>query len=276
MEITIKFTLRKEKTMKHLTQKITILCIGITLIALAACSSNTSNPTDGTWTYPTSVNTKWSYDYYQDTTNTEAGYFDIGKLHKRIIAPITLLGKTGYLLETQTVPGTNSPASENRDTAIYATENGNYFLYINSVADLLGDLIPQNTVPPANPRWLEYLRPASPIGQSYVISTNDTINVTFPIAGVPTNITGIVNVNGAVEKEETLTYYNKDYVTKKIAVTFTINAYLTPGGSPIPLTFVSYFWVANEVGIVRNDYAPPALPGQSFPRFRQTLINLNR
>ena len=262
--------------MNQIKQNISLLCIAISLLALGACSSDPSNPEPQPYTYPTSVNTKWSYDYYQDTTNLEAGYFDIGKLHKSIIAPVTLLGRTGYLLETHTVPGNNSPASENRDTAIYATQNGNYFLYINSVADLLGDIIPQNSVPPANPRWLEYLRPLSPIGQSYVISTNDTINVNFPIGGVPTNITGVVNVNGAVEKEETLTYYNKEYKTKKIAVTFSINAFLTPGGSPIPLTFVSYFWVANEVGIVRNDYAPPALPGQSFPRFRQTLINLNR
>lgn len=253
-----------------------LLFIAIASVALSSCSDDPVVPKDEVYTYPTTVGTKWTYDYYQDTTTTEAGYFQIGQLNKRIISNVTLLGKSGYLLETETVPGANSPATAGKDTAIYAAQNGNYFLYINSVADLLGDIIPQNSVPPSNPRWLEYLRPLSPIGQSYVISTNDTINVTFPIAGVPTNITGIVNVNGAVEKEEKLTYNSKEYTTKKIAVTFTINAFLTPGGSPIPLTFVSYFWVANGVGIVRNDYAPPALPGQSFPRFRQTLINLNR
>lgn len=261
--------------MNQIKQNISLLCIAISLIALGACSSDPSNPEPQPYTYPTTVGTKWTYDYYQDTTTTEAGYFQIGQLNKRIISNVTLLGKSGYLLETETVPGANSPATAGKDTAIYAAQNGNYFLYINSVADLLGDIIPQNSVPPSNPRWLEYLRPLSPIGQSYMISTNDTINVTFPIAGVPTNITGIVNVNGAVEKEEKLTYNSKEYTTKKIAVTFTINAFLTPGGSPIPLTFVSYFWVANGVGIVRNDYAPPALPGQSFPRFRQTLNTLN-
>lgn len=260
--------------MKHITQKISLLLLTASVLAFSACSEEAIN-TPQNYTYPTAVGTKWTYDYYQDTTTTEAGYFQIGQLNKRIIANVTLLGRQGYLLETETVPGANSPATAGKDTAIYATQNGNYYLYINNVGDLLGNLIPENSIPTSNPRWLEYLRPLSPVGQSYVISTNDTINVTFPISGVPTDILGVVNVNGAVEKEEKLTYNSKEYTTKKIAVTFTISAFLTPGGSPIPLTFVSYFWVADGVGIVRNDYAPPTLPGQSFPRFRQTLSTLN-
>jgi|GEM_PF-3406098 len=242
---------------------------------LFSCSEETVTPVpQQQFTYKTTVGTKTTYDYFQDSTTTEAGYFQIGQIEKLIISQIQILNKNGFVQVNTTIPQAGSPAQAGSDTAIYTTENGNILLYIDNPSDLLAGLVPDSLKPASNPRWLNYLRPQEPIGQSYVISTNDSIDIQFPLAGIVTPIKAILNVSGVVEKEETIMYKSLQYKAKKIIITVAIQAFLTPGGAAIPLTFVSQFWVADSLGIVRNDYAPPALPGQTFPRFRQIQVSI--
>lgn len=193
-----------------------ILAILIMVVFLGACSDDdtSTNPTDGTFSFPLASGNTWTYDVYALDENESKTDEKLGTNKIIIGSAVTLDDRSGYLYNEE-----STIIEEDEDeptlTAISSDEDGLY-MYFDSFSEN-----EENPIFGFSPGWVKMIDFKNNSWESF----NMPIDVTED--GVTTK--GSLKMIGSSVGKVDVTYKGKSYSAMKFKTTTSINITITYG-----------------------------------------------
>ncbi|MBC8043305.1 MAG: hypothetical protein IAF08_07650 [Rhizobacter sp.] len=256
--------------MKFLRLSLLLLAFA-TALTLSACNSNSPSGNDYVApAYPANQNTTWWYNQFSDTSASGSGKYAQTSTRSEVLykKDSVIAGKSAILVRgttTFTVGGTTN------DTVRYAVENSSDVqIYLNSITDLIGNVAGVEFLSGSLTGWQPYLKPSVGIGATYPVITSVPVSArinTNP-TGTPVYVDATITttINGKVDGKESITVGGKTYDTVKL--TLSISLTISVSGFPFPVAVPAInagFWVADRVGIVKQDTPSTTVTIPLFP-----------
>lgn len=254
--------------------KFSLLLLFVIATLLSSCGQSSGpSEAEGGGIFPTRAGVTWTYSLSVDTAGNNV-FRPAGTSVQRVAGTRQLAGREATVVVSTTTPLVGAPSV---DTAFYAYENNrnDQFIYLSSIQDLIGDIEGIRNITGFQAGWYPFIRTSGGVNSTYTILQNVQVNATAEGLG---NITITARAEGKVEGMESLTINNRTYNTTRVVINNTVELRANVSGFPvaIPITVPLRVWVAQNVGIVRqeNSAVRIAITNTTLPGTRQELQSI--